>query len=133
MRGGGKKVFSEAPYRDAATIGGGGLESSTLLEPGYTLRGFRARRFAGDASLYGNTDLRLRLFQTTIIFPTHVGVFGLTDAGRVWLDGEDSHTWHTSYGGGIWLSPLNYRRTFSAYIAHSKEGNLLRVGSGFTF
>lgn len=133
LRAGGKKVMGDPPYRDAAFIGGGSLEASGLLEPGYTLRGFRARRFAGDGSLYGNADLRLRLFRTKIVVPTHVGVFGLTDAGRVWLDGVESRAWHASHGGGIWLSPLNYRATFSAYIAHSKEGNILRAGSEFTF
>jgi len=133
VRGGGKRVFGTAPYRDAATIGEGSLETSEILEPGYTLRGYRARRFAGDGSLYGNLDVRIRLFQMTILFPTHVGVFGLTDAGRVWLDGEDSNTWHTSYGGGIWLSPLNYRHTFSAYFARGSDGNTLHLGSGFTF
>jgi hypothetical protein len=132
-RGGGKRVLGDAPYRDAASIGGGGPETGTLLEPGFELRGFRARRFAGDGALYGNTDLRLRLFRATILVPSHFGVFGLADAGRVWLEGEDSETWHTSVGGGIWISALNYRRTFTAYIAHGREGNILRAGSGFTF
>ena len=97
------------------------------------MRGFRARRFSGDSSVYGNADLRLRLGHMTLILPCHVGVFGLFDVGRVWYGGEDSDTWHTSYGGGIWLSFLNYRSTFSAYIAHSKEGNIFHVGGGFTF
>jgi hypothetical protein len=53
--------------------------------------------------------------------------------GRVFLKGESSDTWHTSYGGGIWFSILNYRNTFSAYLAHSEEGNIFHVGGGFTF
>ena len=100
---------------------------------GYEIRGFQTRRFAGESALYGNFDLRLRLFRATILLPSHVGVFGLADAGRVWLDGEDSQRWHADGGGGVWLSALNYRGTVSAYIAHGNEGNIFRIGTGFTF
>jgi len=132
-RAGGKKVFGTYPFRDAAFIGGGNLPTGSLLEPSYAIRGFHTMRFAGDASAYGNADLRLRLFRATIILPTHVGVFGLADAGRVWLSGEDSNTWHRDFGGGVWISPMNYRYTFVAYIANSSEGNIVHVGSEFTF
>ena len=133
VRGGGKRVFGDYPYRDAAYIGGGGLLTGAFDEPGRTLRGFRARRFGGDGALYGNADLRLRLGQITLILPAHVGIFGLADIGRVFLKGETSDTWHTAVGGGIWLSFLDYRNTLTAYIAHSKEDNVAHLGAGFTF
>jgi hypothetical protein len=133
LRAGGRRVFGDYPYRDAAFVGGGGLARGALQEPGFTLRGYRPNRFAGDGSLYGNSDLRLRLGRITLLLPCHVGVFGLFDVGRVFLKGESSDTWHTSYGGGIWISMLNYRNTFSAYVAHSKEDNIFHVGGAFTF
>jgi hypothetical protein len=133
LRGGGRRVFGDYPYRDAASVGGGGLAKGALQEPGFTLRGFRSNRFAGDGSLYGNSDLRLRLGRIILLIPCHVGVFGLFDVGRVWLKGESSDAWHTSYGGGVWISMLNYRNTFSAYVAHSKEDNIFHVGGVFTF
>ena len=133
VRGGGQKVFGDYPYFHAASLGAGGLERGPLVGANYTLRGFRARRFSGDSSLYGNADLRLRLGRLTLILPAHFGVFGLFDVGRVWYQGEESDTWHTSYGGGVWLSFLDYRGTFTAYVAHSKEDNLFRVGGGFGF
>jgi hypothetical protein len=133
VRGGGKKVFGDYPYFDAASLGGGGLKKGALDEPGFSLRSFHARRFSGDSSVYGNADLRLRLGRLTLILPAHFGVYGLFDVGRVWYAGEESDTWHTSYGGGIWLSYLNYRSTLTAYIAHGKEGNIFHVGGGFTF
>ncbi len=133
LRAGGKRVFGDYPYFDAAYVGGGGLLTGALAEPGFTVRGFRARRFGGDGSVYANSDLRLRLGSITLFVPTHVGVFGLFDVGRVWLKGESNDTWHTSYGGGIWFSLLNYRNTFSAYVAHSKEDNIFHIGGGFTF
>jgi hypothetical protein len=133
LRGGGRRVFGDYPFRDAAYLGGGGLAKVLLQEPGFTLRGYRASRFGGDGSVYGNSDLRLRLGRITLIVPCQIGVFGLFDVGRVWLKGETSDTWHTSYGGGIWISLLNYRNTLSAYVAHSKEDNIVHVGGGFTF
>ncbi len=133
LRAGGKHVFGDYPYLDAAYVGGGGLLTGALAEPGFTVRGFRARRFGGDGSVYGNSDLRLRLGRVTLLVPTHFGIFGLFDVGRVFYSGESSDTWHTSYGGGIWFSLLNYRTTFSTYLAHSKEDNIFHLGGGFTF
>jgi hypothetical protein len=133
VRAGGKKVFGTYPYMEAASIGSGGLGVGALAEPDYTVRGFRSRRFLGDASAWGNADLRLTISRITLILPANWGVFGFADSGRVWLKGEDSNTWHTGVGGGIWISLLNYRSTFSSGIAHSKEDDLFYVTGGFTF
>jgi hypothetical protein len=133
LRAGGKKVFGDYPYMEAASIGGGGLGTGALEEPSHTVRGFRARRFLGDASLFGNAELRLKVSRISLILPAHWGVFGLADAGRVWLEGEDSNTWHTSFGGGIWVSLMNYRNTFSTGVAHSTEENRFFFHGGFTF
>jgi hypothetical protein len=133
VRVGGKKVFGDYPYQDAAVIGGGHLGGGALEEPEYTVRGFRARRFIGDASFFGNADLRLRVSRIRLILPGDWGLLGFADTGRVWLEGEDSDTWHTGVGGGFWMSFLNYRSTFSAGIAHSKEDDLVYFKGGFTF
>jgi hypothetical protein len=133
LRAGAKKVFGEYPYMEAATIGGGSLGTPALAEPDYTVRGFRARRFSGDSAAYGNADLRLTISKITLILPGHFGVFGFTDTGRVWLEGENSDTWHTGVGGGLWLSFLNYKNTLSVGLAHSNEEDLVYVKGGFTF
>jgi hypothetical protein len=134
LRGGGKKILGDKyPFQEAAYIGGAGLGVGSLNEPDSTLRGFRARRFGGDGSLWGNADLRLTVSHITLLVPGHWGVYGLADTGRVYLKGESSDTWHTGVGGGIWLSFLNYRSTFSAGIAHSKEEDLFYFKGGFTF
>jgi hypothetical protein len=65
----------------------------------------RDGRYAGDASAYGNAELRLGLGRATIVLPTDFGVFGLADVGRVFLEGENSDVWHSAFGGGIWLAP----------------------------
>jgi hypothetical protein len=62
-----------------------------------------------------------------------LGLFGLVDTGRVWLEGEDSSTWHTSYGGGLLLQPLATPVTVHATVATGDEGTRFRFGSGFSF
>lgn len=97
------------------------------------LRGFRRVRFAGDASLYQNTDLRIRLFDFRMpLFPGSFGIMGLNDFGRVWLDGENSSVWHHSYGGGLWVTPFD-ALAISATYSFSDEGGFPFVRVGFMF
>ncbi|WP_183906692.1 BamA/TamA family outer membrane protein [Rufibacter immobilis] len=108
------------------------FQAQTLDGP-TTLRGYRRNRFSGQTSLYNNTEARLRLFSfTTYLFPASLGVFGFHDVGRVWMDNEDSNKWHTGYGGGVWLSPLN-QVVISVGYAASQEESLLLIRAGFQF
>jgi len=122
LRAGGKRVWGDYPFFEAAFIGG----SSTV-------RGLRAQRFAGDGAVYGNAELRLRIARVFIVLPADLGVFGLADAGRVYLAGETSDKWHTAAGGGIWLSFLNRDATFTLAVARSQERTGLYVRAGFVF
>jgi hypothetical protein len=133
LRAGGKKVFGVYPYFEAASIGEGGLGKGALSEPENTVRGYRARRYLGDASLWANSDVRLRVSRITIVLPGAWGLEGFADTGRVWLKGESSDTWHVGVGGGIWLSLLNDRMAFSSGISHSKESDLFYVRGGFSY
>lgn len=132
-RAGGKRVFGTYPYMDAATIGGAGLGVGPLQEPDFTVRSLHSRRFAGDASLWGNAEARIRVSRITIVLPAHWGIFGFGDVGRVWLDGEGSKQWHPGGGGGVWISYLNYRGTFTAGLALGDEGSLFYFRGGFTY
>lgn len=123
-RAGGKKVFGNYPYMEAAALGQGGLDSGVLAAPENTLRGYRARRFAGDEAVYFNGDMRLRISGMNIGTPGSWGLSAFADTGRVWLDGESSDTWHSSVGGGLWFSWLTNRAAASIGVSHSKEGNL---------
>lgn len=122
FRVGGRKVWGAFPYFEAAFIGDRN-----------TVRLGRENRFAGDASAYGSSELRLQLFRASIVVPTDVGIFGLADAGRVWLDGESSDKWHTAFGGGLWLGFLSPANTLSAAIAASDERTRLYLQAGFGF
>lgn len=97
------------------------------------LRGFRDSRFIGRQSLYQHTDLRYDLGHLKNPFtPIQYGVFLGFDYGRVWYPAEDSHRWHTSYGGGFWLTLFKkYTGKFS-YFASKDDGRFyLGLGMGF--
>ncbi len=97
------------------------------------LRGFRKNRFAGSGLLYGSLEFRLKLFESkSPLFPGGVGLVAFNDLGRVWLRGEDSRTWHHSYGGGIYYAPFNII-LISATAAFSKEETLFNLTVGTRF
>ncbi len=122
LRVGGRKLWGRYPYFEAAFIGGAS-----------TVRLGRINRYAGDASAYGSTELRLSLTRVRVILPATLGVFGLADAGRVFLAGESSDTWHTAAGGGVWLSYLERAYTLSLAIAKSDERTGIYAQAGFGF
>ena len=57
-----------------------------------------------------------------------------SDVGRVWLEGEDSDTWHWSYGGGLWWAPWDLMNAIRvvyftsddecAFIPYSAAGDM---------
>jgi len=125
LRVAGKKVwgtFSSVPFYEAAYIGGA-----------TTVRGFVEHRFAGDAAVYGNVELRLSVAKFFLLVPGELGVFGLGDAGRVYLSGQTSDRWHAAAGGGLWFSFLSRANTLSVAAAHSIEGTRAYVRAGLAF
>ncbi len=66
---------------------------------------------------------------------TSIGLFALADIGRVFyeLDPPDADTWHTAFGGGLWLSLLGDLNTMSVAIARSDEKIGVYVRTGFHF
>jgi hypothetical protein len=122
LRAGGKYVSGDYPFHEAAHIGGA-----------QTVRGLREHRYIGDYSAWGNAELRLRLGRARIVLPADVGIFGLADAGRVWLDGEDSDEWHEAYGGGIWLAFLSRAGTMTAAVARGEGRTAVYVRAGFAY
>lgn len=122
LRAGGRKLWGSYPFFEAAFIGGAS-----------TVRLGRVNRYAGDAAAYGNAELRLPLAKVMLVLPADVGVFGLADAGRVFLEGESSDKWHTAFGGGIWLAYLSRENTISAAVAAGEERTGFYVQAGFGF
>lgn len=122
--GGAKNYGDNLPYYKYTTLG---------LRP--NLRGYVINRFAGDASLYLNSELRLHLGEVESAFlPFRYGLIGFFDRGRVWYNGNSSGGWHDGYGGGFYVAPVAERFAFSVLLQHSREENILfSFGIGFRF
>ena len=133
LRAGGRKVWGTFPFHESAFLGGPGLIAGDA--PTGSLRGFRKNRFAGDASLYGNSELRLVLAKIRLLVPGEVGLFAAADAGRVMYSGDpdDADSWHTGTGGGLWLSFLQRMQTLSLAAVNGDDltGVYLRAGLAF--
>jgi hemolysin activation/secretion protein len=113
-------MFGPYPYFDAAAIGGTN-----------TVRLGRENRYAGDASVYANAELRLALARQVLGSSFDVGVFGLADVGRVYLEGESSDKWHSAAGGGAWVSVLEPVNTLSIAWARSEQRTAFYLMIGF--
>lgn len=98
----------------------------------FNMRGIRTNRYGGDAAAFVNTDLRFHLGTAlTRLLPLRYGIYGLFDAGRVWVEGEDSDKIHFAYGGGIYLIPYVDSFNLNLSIAKPEEGRVLlnfRIG-----
>jgi hypothetical protein len=132
LRAGGKKVFGSYPYFEAAYLGGGlgGFGPAAGDEP---IRGLQRHRYAGDAALYGNADLRIYISRFHIILPGTWGILGFGDVGRVYYSPETSDTWHTGYGGGLWFAWLDRANTLSVSYARSEGHYGIYARAGFAF
>lgn len=93
LRAGGAEVLGAYPLHEAAVLGGSG-----------SFRGERFSRFAGDASLFGNAELRVPVTPAKLVVRGDLGFSLLADAGRVFVDGSSPGGWHTATGGGLWFA-----------------------------
>ncbi len=122
FRVGGKKVWGDYPFQEAAYIGD--IQSVRLG---------RQHRYGGDASVYGNAELRVHLADIFLLLPAQIGIFGLGDVGRVFLEGETSDKWHWAAGGGLWLAYLGPGNTLSLAVAKSEAKVGVYAIAGFAF
>ena len=121
IRAGYERTYGQTPFFYKSYLG----QQSNL-------RGFRNNRYGGESAAFVNTDLRFH-FGTilTKVLPLRYGVYGLFDAGRVWVDGEDSDSIHFAYGGGIYLIPYVESFNLNLSIAKPNKGRVLlnfRIG-----
>ena len=97
------------------------------------LRGYHKDRFTGKTSVYQNSELRFRAGHFNAYFTRGSwGLLAFSDHGRVWVPEETSHTWQSSYGGGIWFLPFE-KMSLTATYGVSKEDQLVNVKAGFLF
>ena len=128
LRAGGEKIWGDFPFYEAAYLGGS-----------KSIRGYDKQRFAGDASLYANSELRIYLGTFKFLVPVMFGPLAFLETGRVFYDGEDSDRWHTGYGGGLWFGFVEPRYTMSIAVGRGVDSARLTddigiyVRSGFSF
>jgi outer membrane protein assembly factor BamA len=121
LRAGGKKLWGDFPYFDAAFLGG-----SEAFRVEYK------QRWAGDASLYGTTELRYPIAKFPLIVPVDFGTLGFVDAGRVYVNGDSPGGWHTATGAGFWFGFLNSRLNYNVMITNQSHARILG-NFGFAF
>jgi hypothetical protein len=142
VRVAGEKVWGRHPYFESASIGGSAPPSPLDLAGGATgnmLRGYDLNRFAGDASVVANADLRVPLGWYSAIVPLRYGLLALADVGRVFVNGASSSTWHPGAGGGAWIalhagaSGMELVSTMNFAVVRSDEGTTFSISSIFGF
>jgi Omp85 superfamily domain len=121
-RAGGRHTFGDVPYFEAAYLGGN-----------RSLRGYPRNRFAGESSIFGNLEARMRLFRTSIFVPGELGVFGLVDGGRVFSDGDPDKSWHTDAGGGVFYGAVRRSVVLALGLAQGDEGARFYFGLGLGY
>ncbi len=122
LRARGVTIVGEAPFQDAAFLGGR-----------HSLRGWSRERFAGDAAVSGSAELRVRLSRFRLMLPGDFGVFALADVGRVYVDGASPGGWHAGSGGGIWFAFIDRASTMTISVAHGPERTAVYAGLDFVF
>lgn len=96
IKTGGEVIFGEYPFFEGAAVGGKN-----------NLRGYPRERFLGDAMVFGNGELRMKVASLNLLLPGRLGISVISDIGRVFVKNDDSKKWHSTYGGGVWLNVLN--------------------------
>jgi hypothetical protein len=136
----GEKNWGQYPFFEAAFLGGTALPpvlNLTGATVGLPLRGYDANRFAGDAAVVGNAELRVSLGRFTALLPFRYGLLGLGDVGRVFVSSKTSSRWHSAAGGGIWLAvfasgwAFQVGSSFNAVVVRSDERTAFYLSTGF--
>ena len=119
FRAGGKKLWGPFPYFDAAFLGGS-----------ETFRTEEKQRYAGDASVYGTTELRVPIAKFPFILPLDVGVLGFADMGRVYVNGQSPGGWQKAAGAGFWVGFLDPAKSVNVLFTN-RSGRRINTSVGF--
>lgn len=122
------RFSNEYAFFQGAILGG--------IGPNSNIRGFRRDRFNGRRAFYQNVDLRWKFLNSTNRqLPFSMGILGGFDYGRVWLSEQedDSNLWHYSFGGGIFISPLEVASLHVSLFWGDGEQQRFSFGGQFFF
>ncbi|HVP39913.1 MAG TPA: hypothetical protein VMS93_12095 [Candidatus Saccharimonadales bacterium] len=110
LRVGGKQLWGRYPFTEAALLGG----RSDVL-------GLAEQRYAGDASVYGSSEVNLRVARVRGWLSGSLGLLGLAETGRVFLAGENSSRWHSAGGAGLWFARAGGGERVSLTFVRSED------------
>lgn len=135
-----KSFFSEEKVIFSTKIRAGHIFGDYYLYEGFQLggrdllRGYSRGRFTGKSLLAQNSNIHFKLFERTFdkAISSSLGLTGSFDHGRVYSDVDLNDDWQYSYGGGIWISPLNIF-VVSAGYHKSKEDAQIRINFNWQF
>ncbi|HEX6790521.1 MAG TPA: hypothetical protein VF247_04345 [Candidatus Krumholzibacteria bacterium] len=122
LKAGGRKVYGDFPFHEAAFIGGRPTERDIPRE-----------RYAGDSSLYGTAELRVPIMKFPIVVPVDFGAYVYTDYGRVWVDSESPGGWHDTRGVGMWIGVLSPNASISVEKGEGLGGVGMQAKIGLSF
>ena len=122
LRGAGEKIWGKFPLFESVFLGG----NSNLL-------GYSRERFAGNAYLFGQFQLRFLIKELEIILKEKLGMSLFTEAGRIFTNSDNSKRWHPSYGFGFWSSLIQRKINLSLIFAFSPEGMNMYADTKFLF
>ncbi len=117
---GGKKVWGEFPYFDAAYLGG---------EDVFTA--YNWNRFAGDGMLRAGARLRWAFARVPFTVPGDLGLTLRADTGRTFLDGEDSSQWHSQFMAGVFYAAFDRLLLVEIGVGFSEERTVLTFEADF--
>jgi len=134
-----EKNWGTYPFFDAAFLGGSTVPVPLALTGmgGIPLLGFDQNRYAGDAAVGGNAELRIGIGRFLALLPFRYGISGVADVGRVFFAGKPSSTWHNGAGGGLWLAifaagpGLQLATSINAMVVRSDERTAFYLSLGF--
>ncbi len=118
----GEKLWGKYPFFDASYLGGGD-----------DLRGYYRERYAGDASMFGAAELRVNLGVFNILVPGNYGFKVGAETGKVFIEKEESKTFHTSIVWGFWIAPISKDNIVGFTVASSEERTAIYLNAGFGF
>ncbi len=122
LRTGAEHVDGDFNFYQAAFLGGQ-----------REFRGVARNRYAGNTTTFNNAELRVDLREfNNYTLPFRLGIMGHYDLARVWLEGEESDTWHNAYGGGVYFDILGFITLNTTYSV-SDDGEALLIQGGFFF
>jgi len=133
-----QKVDTGAVLVFSDRVGGGiGIGSPAFYQSFFlggqgNLLGYLQNRFAGQQMVFNDLQARLRLATLAgYILPGQLGLTGFYDAGRVWIKGEHTNTWHQGTGTGIYFAPASLT-VIQIIAGHSSEGWYPYISFNFT-